>query len=74
MFSHNSIIMLLHETILLYEESQKDETCLQFKMNKYFIRTRKNKFSEKKEKNRKHEAMQLMEIATYQIFKAINRA
>ena len=23
------------------EESRKDETCLQFKMNKYFIKTRK---------------------------------
>jgi len=29
------------ENFGLYLESRKDETCLQFKMNKHFIKTRK---------------------------------
>ena len=36
-----SILIEFLETSDCTDESRKDETCLQFKMNKYFIKTRK---------------------------------
>ena len=36
-----SILMTFFKALDCTEESRKDETCLQFKMNKYFIKTRK---------------------------------
>ena len=38
-----SILMKFLETSDCTDVSRKDETCLQFKMNKYFIKTRKEK-------------------------------